>query len=88
MSILVSVLNFSALKVNITPLPGEHPEDDEMNEMKLPSRHRIQNSSLCMLPLGYGGSPQYSTFSSERGRNILFAEWGSDPQSPTFQATA
>ena len=71
MSILVSVLNFTALKVNITPLPGEPPEDNEMNEITLPSRHRIRNSSLCMLPLGYGGSPQYLTFTSERGENIL-----------------
>ena len=35
-----------------------------MNEMTLPSRHRIRNSSkgdlrLTTLPLGNGGSPQY-----------------------------
>ena len=44
--------------------PGEPPEDDEMDEMTLPSRHRIQNLSsgglrLSTLPLGHGGSPQY-----------------------------
>ena len=25
-------------------VPGEHTQDGEMNEMTLPSRHRIQNS--------------------------------------------
>ena len=57
--------------------PGESPEDGEMNEMTLPSRHRIRNSSPgCLrpstLPLPHGGSPQYWIFTSERGRNILF----------------
>ena len=41
--------------------PGESPEDREMDEMTLPSRHRIRNSSpggltLSTLPLGHGGS--------------------------------
>ena len=45
--------------------------------MTLPSRHMIQNSSLgdlrpSTLPLGYGGSPQYWIFTSERRRNLLF----------------
>ena len=44
--------------------PGEPPEEDEMNEMTLSSRHRIRNSipgglRPSMLPLGHGGSPQY-----------------------------
>ena len=44
--------------------PGEPPEDGEMFEMTLSSRHRIRNSSPgCLrpstLPLGHGGSPQY-----------------------------
>ena len=38
-------------------------EDGEMNEMTLPSRHRIQNSNPGglrprTLPFGHGGSPQ------------------------------
>ena len=42
--------------------PEEPPEDGEMNEMTLPSRHRIRNSSPgglgpSTLPLGQGGSP-------------------------------
>ena len=48
-----------------------------MNEMTVPSRHRIRNSSPgdlrpSALPLGHGGSPQYWIFTSERGRNSLF----------------
>ena len=44
--------------------PGEPPEDGEMLEMTLSSRHRIRNSSPGglrpnTLPLGHGGSPQY-----------------------------
>ena len=45
--------------------PGEHPEDGDMSEMTLPSRHRIRNSNheglrpSTLLPLGHGGSPQY-----------------------------
>ena len=44
--------------------PGEPPEDGEMIEMTLSSRHRIRNSSpgglrTSTLPLGHGGSPQY-----------------------------
>ena len=54
--------------------PGEPPEDDEMNEMTLPSRHRIRNSSPndlrpSTLPVGHGGFPH---FTNERGWNILF----------------
>ena len=57
--------------------PGESPEDDEMNEMTLSSRHRIRNSSpggmrSSTLPLGHWGFPQYWIITSERGRNILF----------------
>ena len=48
-----------------------------MNEMTLPFRHRIRNSSLgglspSTLPLGQWGFPQYWIFTSERRRNILF----------------
>ena len=44
--------------------PGEPPEDGEMNEMTLSSRHMIRNLGPCglrpsTLPLGHGGSPQY-----------------------------
>ena len=44
--------------------PGEPPEDDEMINMTLSSRHRIRNSSpgglrLSPLPLGHGGSPHH-----------------------------
>ena len=44
--------------------PGEPPEDGEMIEITLSSRHRIQNSSPgglrpSTLPLGHGSSPQY-----------------------------
>ena len=44
--------------------PGEPPEDGEMIEMTLSSRHWIRNSSPgglrpSTLPLGHGGSPQY-----------------------------
>ena len=49
-----------------------------MNDMILPSRHIIRNLShgglrLSTLPLGHGGSPQYSILMSERGRNIFFS---------------
>ena len=42
--------------------PGEPPEDGEMNEMTLFSRHRTRNSSPgglrpSTLHLGHGGSP-------------------------------
>ena len=44
--------------------PIEPPEDGEMSEMALPSRHRIKNSNPgglrpSTLPLRHGGSPQY-----------------------------
>ena len=52
---------FSTYRIN---WPGEPPEDGEMIEMTLSSRHRIRNSSPgglrpSTLPLGHGGSPQY-----------------------------
>ena len=45
-----------------------------MNEMTLPSRHRIRKSSPCGLrpstpPLGHGASPQNEIFAGERGGN-------------------
>ena len=44
--------------------PGEPPEEGEMNEMTLSSRHRNRNLSPgglrpSTLRLGHGGSPQY-----------------------------
>ena len=56
--------------------PGGPPEDGEMNEMTLPSRHRIRNSNSgglrpSSLPLGPGGSSLYWIFTNEQGRNIL-----------------
>ena len=56
--------------------PGEPPEDGDMNEMPLPSRYRIRNSSPgglrpSTLPLCHGGCPQYWIITSERGRNIF-----------------
>ena len=48
--------------------PGEPLEDDKTNEMGLPFRHRIRNSS----PGGLRGSPQYWTLASQQGINILF----------------
>ena len=41
--------------------PGEPPEDGEMIEMTLSSRHKIRNGGLrpSTLPLDHGGSPQY-----------------------------
>ena len=52
-------------------LPREPPEDGQMNEMTLPSKHRIRNLnpgglSPSTLPLGHGGPPQYWIFTSER----------------------
>ena len=49
---------------------GEPPEDDEMNEMTLSSRHMIRNSSPgglrpSTLPLGHGGYPQVSHVDGE-----------------------
>ena len=71
------------------------PEDGEMNEMTLPYRHRIRNSSngdlrLSTLPLGNAGSPQYF-LGVIREKTFCFfktgrPEWGSNPRSPTFQA--
>ena len=74
--------------------PGEPPEDVEIKEMALPSRHRIQNSSLgglrpSTLPLGHGCSSQYFILTSERGRTIFVSlklECQSRVRSPTFQA--
>ena len=56
--------------------PEEPPENDEMDEMILPSWHRIRNSSPgglrpSTLTLGHGGFPQYWIFTSDRGRNIF-----------------
>ena len=48
-----------------------------MNEMTLPFRHMIQNSSPgglrpSMLPLGHGGSSQYLIITRELEKDILF----------------
>ena len=51
----------------------EPPEDGEMNEMTLPSRHRIRNSSPGGLrPSEHRRSPQYWIFTSKRRRNFFF----------------
>ena len=55
----------------------ELPEDGDMTEMTLPSRHRIRNSNPgvlmpCPLLLIHVGSPQYWIFTDEQGSNILF----------------
>ena len=44
--------------------PGEPPEDGEISEITLPSRHRIRYSNRgglrpSTLSIGQGGSPQY-----------------------------
>ena len=59
--------------------PGEYPEDGEMNEMTLSSRHRIRNSGPgglrpSTLPLGHGGSPQYWVWhvDVDYGRHSVF----------------
>ena len=57
--------------------PGEPPEDGEMNEMTLSSRHRIRNSSPgglrpSTLPLGHVGSPQYRPLHVDGGGTFLF----------------
>ena len=57
--------------------PGEPPEDGEMNEMTLSSRHRIRNSSHgslrpSTLLLGHGGSPQYRLSHVDGGETFLF----------------
>ena len=69
-----------------------------MNEMTLPFRYRIRNSSQgglrpSTLPLGHGGSQQYWISTIERGKPFCFfetwrTEWGSNPRSPTFQASS
>ena len=61
----------------------ESPEDGEMNEMTLPSRHRIRNSSpvalrLSTLPLGHGGSPQYWLSHVDGEEAFLFLSNGRD----------
>ena len=55
----------------------EPPEEGEMNEITLPSRHKIRNLSSgglrqSRLLLGHGGSPQYSVITSERRRRFFF----------------
>ena len=52
-------------------LKWEHPEDGEMNEMTLPSRHWMQNSGRgglrpSTLPSCHGDSQQYWMFTSEQ----------------------
>ena len=40
--------------------PGKPPNDGEVNQMTLPSRHRIPSGVRpSTLPLGHGGSPQH-----------------------------
>ena len=76
-------------------MPGEPPEDGEMDEMTLPFRHRIRDSSPCSLrssslPLCDGGSSQYLIFMSGKETFCFFETWrpecGSNSRSATFQA--
>ena len=55
----------------------EPPEDGDMNEVTLPSKHMIRNLALLVcstLTLAHGGCPQYSIFTIEQGGNILLFE--------------
>ena len=72
---------------------GEPPEDGVMNEMTLPSR--ICKSSpggpRPSLPLCHGGSLNIESLRVSGEETLCFfetrrPEWGSKPQSPTFQA--
>ena len=61
--------------------PGGPPEDGEINEMTLPSRHMIRNSGprglvTSTLPLGHGGSPQYWITASEREETFVSSQLG------------
>ena len=70
----------------------------EMNEMTLPSRHRIWGQgqppgglSPILLPLGHRGSAKYWFFTSDQGGNILFlwnlnARAGLNQRTSIFQA--
>ena len=69
--------------------PGEPPEDGEMIEMTLSSRHRIRNSSPgglrpSTLPLGHGGSPQYWLSHVDGEETFLFLSnrrvWEPNPE--------
>ena len=74
---------------------GEPPEDGEMIEMILSSRHRIRNSSpgglrSSTLPLGHGGSPQY-WLSHVAGEKTYFVSFkpprpGTEPRTLTWKA--
>ena len=66
--------------------PGEAPEDGEMIEMTLSSRHRIRNSSPgglrpSTLPLGHGGSPQY-WLSHVNGEETFLFLWNRRDREP------
>ena len=74
---------------------GEPPDDGEMNDMTLSSRHRIRNSSPGGLrpstqPLGHGGSPQYTSLTRGWGRNIFVSyklpRLGTEPQTLAWKA--
>ena len=58
---------------------GQPPDDGEMNEMTLPSRHRIRNSNRgCLrpntLPLVHGGSTHYWIFTIEGMKHLCFSD--------------
>ena len=75
--------------------PGKPPEDGEMIEMTLSSRHRIRNSgpgSLrpSTLPLGHRGSPQY-WLSHVDGEETFFVSFkppgsGTEPRTLAWKA--
>ena len=54
--------------------PGQPPEDGEMSETSLSSRHRIRNSNPggLGLPLGHGGSTQYRVLRVRGEEEFLF----------------
>ena len=57
--------------------PGKPPDNGEMNEMTLPSRHRILRSSPgglrpSTIPLDRGGSPQYLRLMTPRSLGSKF----------------
>ena len=64
------------LNINVSKTwPGEPPEDGEMIEMTLSSRHRIRNSSpggLSTLPLVHAGSPLYWLLHVDGEETFLF----------------
>ena len=71
--------------------PGEPPKNGEVNEMTLPSRHMIQNSSPVglspsTLPLGHGGPHYIESLRVSGEETFYFFETRRPEQFSTFQA--